>query len=750
MIEDDVHIIQNDPLIVVDKFPYTKKREAIAEKEIEKKAIKKIYFLTHFHADHYMKINKYFNENVFSSGITKKLLMNIIGVREKYVHNLKINKHYYLFNFDIVFIDANHCPGSVIIYFEFANGTKIIHTGDFRYSNVHTFLIKKVLNCGSIKKEEKWDKGENLHNNLLRFNKKISTEGKINNYICWNNKVYHNCYETENFYIYDEDTYIIDMEEFRMVYLKNVEDSLLNLEHMEKEFYFYDSIETENYFNFFIFIELSLYFNQNEIDIILLHGDESILNGNVIINRENVKDIRFVVRSHDKEEAVKNPPLCSTIFSKEDVPHGMDKNEWNNVNFKSEKEFDNAVNYEHVRTKREKGNDNCGNKEHNDVLIDQAEMKTKKERKHTSNGALKREKNHDVHKINGKIHPNKSEENCNYIRTIYLDTTYALCKNNLFAPQMYLINFIIYLCKKKVKQNCGLEIDQNVVDHLAKVGKSGDIVKKTVDSKGQNKKEGGDVSSEPMLSMKKTLFMFGTYNLGKEKIYLSVSEACNMKIYFKNEKKRTIIESFLCNKNILKRITDNKLEAQIHIVDINYSFIFPKIDKNKFRNLIDADIEKEFDSFYYIIPTGWVSKYSFYEKNNISIFLIPYSEHSNLRELKDFVKSVKPCNILPTVFSNLKEKEKILDMFNPYLNLKREVYNLLKIEESCIVRNKRTLKSGNSGEENDGSGSKQKEVKKKCLRSKTKAEKIATDKNQQKLTSFFSLTKKGAIKREKR
>lgn len=83
---------------------------------------------------------------------------------------------------------------------------------------------------------------------------------------------------------------------------------------------------------------------------------------------------------------------------------------------------------------------------------------------------------------------------------------------------------------------------------------------------------------------------------------------------------------------------------------------FQKIDKRKFLNLIDEEIEKEFDSFYYIIPTGWVKKFSFYERNNISIFLIPYSEHSNLDELKNFVKSIKPCNILPTVFYNEKEK----------------------------------------------------------------------------------------------
>lgn len=227
---------------------------------------------------------------------------------------------------------------------------------------------------------------------------------------------------------------------------------------------------------------------------------------------------------------------------------------------------------------------------------------------------------------------------------------------------------------------------------------------------------------------KKTLFLFGTYNLGKEKIYLSLSDACNMKIYYKNEKKRKIIESFLYNKHILNKITDNKLEAQIHIVDINYSYIFPKIDKRKFLNLIDEEIEKEFDSFYYIIPTGWVKKFSFYERNNISIFLIPYSEHSNLDELKNFVKSIKPCNILPTVFYNEKEKTTILNIFNPYLNLKKEVLSFFKIDETYGSKNNEVSPNKKKMKVNE-----KKDVSKEDLLKNIK---------QKKLTSFFHLTKR--------
>ncbi|SCM03617.1 DNA repair metallo-beta-lactamase protein, putative [Plasmodium chabaudi chabaudi] len=771
MIEDDIHIIANDPLIIIDKFPYIKKKSVTSEECEEKKEITKVYFLTHFHADHYMNINKHFNENIFSSTITKKLLINIIGVNEKYVHSLKVNKNYYLFNFEIILIDANHCPGSVIIYFEFSNGTKIIHTGDFRYSNVHTLLIKKILSSNDPVKKYEYNsiKRQFIDKYCIEeSNNKIVGKREENEWILWNNKKYNNCYMNTPFKIYNSNSYVVSIDEFRLMYLKGIEDLLWKLQDMKTEFYVYDSIERENYFNYFMYVELSLYFNQNNTDIMLMYGNDTKLNDSIIINKENLKNIRFVLNYDTKDYLDKTPCYGDCYYEKEQESH-VSKQKYNNIMIKhenddSENNISTNTNCNTVKTnlKREINSNKearCCNS-HNKKLKDTIVKTDTKKKINNSYDICK----HEVKKIkNDQPHMNELKENTNYIKTIYLDTTYAMSKNNMFAHQMYLINFIIYICKNKIKQNQKVDSwkDENYnFDNLSKVknpinnstrkNKDNNTMKNCDDSKIERGAsltqalKGNDTENKlshmnaTPRKRKKTLFMFGTYNLGKEKVYLSVSEACNMKIHFRNPKKKTIFNSYICNKDMLNRITDNKLEAEIHIVDINYSYIFPKIEKNKLRSLIDSEMEDEFDSFYYIMPTGWVKNYYFYEKNNMSVFLIPYSEHSNLDELRDFVKSIKPCSICPTVFSNIKEKNKMLSIFNPYLNLKQEAYDFLKPKnELRNIKNKKIAKIKKE---------KLKENKKKN-KHKTKAEKIHNDRYQQKLTSFFSLTKSESIKK---
>ncbi|KAM7363337.1 DNA cross-link repair protein snm1 [Cochliomyia hominivorax] len=91
------------------------------------------YFLTHFHADHYIGLTKSFAKPVYMSEITARLVRTFIGIEEQYIKELMLNKTYTLNNIEITALDANHCPGAILLVFKFLDtGKCILHTGDFR------------------------------------------------------------------------------------------------------------------------------------------------------------------------------------------------------------------------------------------------------------------------------------------------------------------------------------------------------------------------------------------------------------------------------------------------------------------------------------------------------------------------------------------------------------------------------------------------------------------------------------------
>lgn len=92
----------------------------------------KYYFLSHFHADHYIGMTKGFDRPIHCSPITGRLVRYKFKVANKYIHTHELNEPFYVSNVRCTFYDANHCPGAVIILFELPNFMRYLHTGDFR------------------------------------------------------------------------------------------------------------------------------------------------------------------------------------------------------------------------------------------------------------------------------------------------------------------------------------------------------------------------------------------------------------------------------------------------------------------------------------------------------------------------------------------------------------------------------------------------------------------------------------------
>ncbi|XP_065222983.1 uncharacterized protein Snm1 [Planococcus citri] len=93
-----------------------------------------VYFLSHFHSDHYIGLKKSFAHPIYCSLITANLVKKKLRVHEQFVKVLELHKPVIINQVEVTCFDANHCPGSLIILFKLLSGAQYLHVGDFRAS----------------------------------------------------------------------------------------------------------------------------------------------------------------------------------------------------------------------------------------------------------------------------------------------------------------------------------------------------------------------------------------------------------------------------------------------------------------------------------------------------------------------------------------------------------------------------------------------------------------------------------------
>ena len=104
----------------------------------------RVYFLTHFHSDHYMGIDKRWSRPIYATHITAALARRSLGVSAELLRILPMNERVRVSapsggaGATVMAIDANHCPGAAMLLFEIDDGRAVLHVGDFRYVARHT------------------------------------------------------------------------------------------------------------------------------------------------------------------------------------------------------------------------------------------------------------------------------------------------------------------------------------------------------------------------------------------------------------------------------------------------------------------------------------------------------------------------------------------------------------------------------------------------------------------------------------
>ncbi|KAF3631608.1 DNA cross-link repair protein SNM1 [Capsicum annuum] len=147
----------------------------------------------------------------------------------------------------------------------------------------------------------------------------------------------------------------------------------------------------------------------------------------------------------------------------------------------------------------------------------------------------------------------------------------------------------------------------------------------------------------------KTIVVVGAYTIGKEQVYLAISQALGVKIYA-NASRRRILRSFGWA-GISENLSTNGKDTPLHILPIS-SLRF---------EVLQRYLESQYGQYTSMLafrPTGWTYSETIGEnlnlikptsKGNITIYGVPYSEHSNFTELQEFVQFLRPEKIIPTV-----------------------------------------------------------------------------------------------------
>lgn len=173
---------------------------------------------------------------------------------------------------------------------------------------------------------------------------------------------------------------------------------------------------------------------------------------------------------------------------------------------------------------------------------------------------------------------------------------------------------------------------------------------------------GAKVAKNELRAKPNTLIICGTYTIGKERVFIAIAEALDLKVYVSRDKKNII--DCLEDEKLSNMITKDPSETNLHVVQMG------KLNINDLKEY--AAIHKEYDNVVAFKPSGWTHNSSTEnglsiekKSKNIIIYGLEYSEHSSFEELRNCVSTLKPRKVIPTVNCGNKEKR---DKMQAYLN----------------------------------------------------------------------------------
>ncbi|XP_028785526.1 DNA ligase 6-like isoform X2 [Neltuma alba] len=152
-------------------------------------------------------------------------------------------------------------------------------------------------------------------------------------------------------------------------------------------------------------------------------------------------------------------------------------------------------------------------------------------------------------------------------------------------------------------------------------------------------------------SIGNVLFLVATYVVGKEKILLELARRFKRKVHV-DARKMEVLRVLGYGEGGDFTVDDS--QTNIHVVGWNVlGETWPYFRPN-FVRMKEIMTERGYSKVVGFVPTGWTyevkrNKFTVKSKDSFQIHLVPYSEHSNYDELREYVKFLKPKRVVPTV-----------------------------------------------------------------------------------------------------
>lgn len=166
----------------------------------------------------------------------------------------------------------------------------------------------------------------------------------------------------------------------------------------------------------------------------------------------------------------------------------------------------------------------------------------------------------------------------------------------------------------------------------------------------------------------KTLVAVGAYSIGKERVYLGIAEALKLNIYADKRRARTLRS--LDWPNLTERLCSDASSSRLHVLPISH------LNATKLRAYMQS-LHPTYNAVLAFRPTGWTYSEKVGSKLEdlkpqcsgvVTVYGVPYSEHSSYSELQEFVQFLRPQKIIATVnIGTAAQRESMQAHFNQWL-----------------------------------------------------------------------------------